>query len=95
MAHLVLMTEEPTTEPINADDNEPATKKQFRELKTEVDGVDQRLIRVEDKLTKVEENTGRILEIVTSIDKHFKEHKDLPRKVTEHSDEIHKLKVKS
>ena len=78
-------------------------------LLTEIGGVDERLIRVEDKLTKVdgrldkvegrlakvEENTGRILEIVTSIDKQNKELKDLPAKVLQHGEEIHKLKMKS
>ena len=100
------MTDEPTTEPINEDDNTPATKGDLAQLEkridktldaltTDVEGIDARLMSVEGRLTKVEENTGRILDIVTSIDKQNKHLKDIPQKVAEHSEDILALKMKS
>lgn len=67
------------------DDDQPVTKKEFRGLKVEVDGIDARLIRVE-------ENTTRILDIVVSLDKKFAAFVDLPERMAKAEDDIIKLK---
>ena len=47
VADLFDMNNEPTTEPIVDDDNHPATKSDLKHLRTEVDGIDHRLIKIE------------------------------------------------
>lgn len=50
------MIDEPTTAPINEDDNDPATKRQVRDLKLDVEGNDQRLMRVEKDVGTIKQD---------------------------------------
>ena len=96
-------------------DNDPVTKKEFgafrrdfRDLKREVDGIDVRLIRIEKAVTnidgrlekvearleKVEKTLERILDIVLSLDNQFKKFSDLPERMDQAEDDIIKLKAR-
>ncbi len=50
------MIDEPTTTPINEGDNDPATKRQMREVKLDVEGIDRRLIRVEQDVGTIKQD---------------------------------------
>jgi hypothetical protein len=81
-------------------DQQPATKSdldhlgtelrgEISDLRTEVEGVDQRLIVVEKKVDSLEKGQRKlqrgvdgILKIVTSIEEQLQEHKALPAKVS-------------
>jgi hypothetical protein len=106
-AMLYLMSEEPTTTPINEDDNAPATKafvrSQVKGLRkdriTEIEGVETRIDRrfttMQKDITETKTTMKRVLKVVESIDEHFNAHKDLPQKVADNASEIHKLKMKA
>ena len=73
------MNDEPTTAPIAEDDKDPATKGDLRKvesnLRTEIEGVDQRLMNVEQDVGELKQDVhglkssvASVLEIVKTID---------------------------
>jgi hypothetical protein len=59
--------------------------KKIDDVRTELEGVDQRLIKVESDVrtgfAKTERKLNGVLKIITSIEEMLKEHKTLPAKV--------------